>query len=468
MPVAESVTQSAQQAIDLMSVLRAVYPDLTKSYENINTINPGIAQLSALSVKTEPIYGGIQDDSPKCNELKSPEQPSSSTSSSPRGSAGRSDSPASTVGSLPKESEHAERKRPMAIQELLQSKKARLEKLHSVKTEGQTSERQSPAPSASEASYGPLGDIVDRITRGDDDDSETTSSGGSVNGSSSGVPQTTFNPNLSTDSAVLLLALQNKQLSEGKNYCATPQHRIPSAANDSGVIEDPINSSVPLDRVFAQVPGRLSLLSNVVKYKMTVGEVRRRLMGPEAFNFSLLGALLRRAKMPEKSQLLVKELGDVGISIARGRRRMSSVTLLSALTENESVQLAKDFQQLTEKEFPVKQLAEKSIKDHFTSQMLDCSKVDFKNATVLAQDRLKTLETAREITMEFINLLNMDRSPVCESNPVPVLEPNIQDPLSTFSMLTHGFGTPAVLVGMKTFYNFLNSQIESLSAARAD
>ena len=53
-------------------------------------------------------------------------------------------------------------------------------------------------------------------------------------------------------------------------------------------------------------------------------------------------------------------------------------------------------------------------------------------------------------------------------NPIPVLEPNIQDPLSTFSMLTHGFGTPAVLVGMKTFYNFLNSQIESLSAARAD
>lgn len=46
---------------------------------------------------------------------------------------------------------------------------------------------------------------------------------------------------------------------------------------------------------------------------MSVGEVRRRLMGPESFNFSLLGALLRRAKMPEKSQMLVDELEQVRV-----------------------------------------------------------------------------------------------------------------------------------------------------------
>lgn len=269
-----------------------------------------------------------------------------------------------------------------------------------MKVEG--SERESPAPSAS-------GDHSERI-KTDDDDSETTSSGASI--TSLTPVLSNFGANLSTESAVLLLALQNKHLAENKVFNHTPQHRIPSAANDSGVIEDPINSSVPLDRVFAQVPGRLSLLSNVVKYKMSVGEVRRRLMGPEAFNFSLLGALLRRAKMPEKSQLLVKELGDVGISIARGRRRMSSVTLLSALTESESVQLAHDFQQLTEKEFPVKQLSDKSIKDHFTNQVTEYTKI---GAHQIAKERLKQLETTRDLTAEFIKLLNMDRSPVCES-----------------------------------------------------
>lgn len=107
MPVAETVSQNAQ--CDLMSVLRELYTQLP------------------LKVKTEPIYQHIQDVSPKSNDLKSPEQPSSSTGSSPRGSAGRSDSPASTVGSLPKESGLCERKRPLAIQELLQSKKARLQ-----------------------------------------------------------------------------------------------------------------------------------------------------------------------------------------------------------------------------------------------------------------------------------------------------------------------------------------------------
>uniref|UniRef100_A0AC34PUN5 Transcription factor AP-2 C-terminal domain-containing protein n=1 Tax=Panagrolaimus sp. JU765 TaxID=591449 RepID=A0AC34PUN5_9BILA len=459
MPVADSVLQkNAPQPMDLMNILKAVY--LHTNYENISSDD-----LTGLTVKTETIYSGIQDDSPKSTDFKSPDQPSSSTSSSPRGSAGRSDSPASTVGSLPKESEHAERKRPQAIQELLQSKKARLDKQNFAKVQGL--ERLSPAISGSKFGYEPLGGIVDRIARGDDDDSETTSSGGSVNGSSAMVTPNTFTPNLSTESAALLMALQSKQFSENK-FSVSQQHRIPSAANDSGVIEDPFNSSVPHDRVFAQVPGRLSLLSNVVKYKMTVGEVRRRLMGPEAFNFSLLGALLRRAKMPEKSKLLVTELGNVGISIARGRRRQTSITLLSALTENESLQLASDYAQLTEKEFPVKQLAEKAVKDHFTSQMLDYTKNDFTKANNLASSRLETLKKAREIASEFINLLEMDRSPVCERNEVPILESGIQDQLSTFSMLTHGFGTPAILVGMKTFSSFLESQIDSLSAARAD
>lgn len=66
---------------------------------------------------------------------------------------------------------------------------------------------------------------------------------------------------------------------------------------------------------------------------------------------SLLGALLRRAKMPEKSQMLVEELNQVGLSIPRGRRRLSQITLLSALTEAESLQLVSDFKKVFFKYF---------------------------------------------------------------------------------------------------------------------
>ncbi|GFQ78382.1 transcription factor AP-2-epsilon [Trichonephila clavata] len=45
--------------------------------------------------------------------------------------------------------------------------------------------------------------------------------------------------------------------------------------------------------VFCSVPGRLSLLSSTSKYKVTVGEVQRRLSPPECLNASLLGGVLR-------------------------------------------------------------------------------------------------------------------------------------------------------------------------------
>jgi len=48
--------------------------------------------------------------------------------------------------------------------------------------------------------------------------------------------------------------------------------------------------------VFCSVPGRLSLLSSTSKYKVTIGEVQRRLFPPECLNASLLGGVLRRCR----------------------------------------------------------------------------------------------------------------------------------------------------------------------------
>ena len=53
--------------------------------------------------------------------------------------------------------------------------------------------------------------------------------------------------------------------------------------------------SVNINEVFCSVPGRLSLLSSTSKYKVTVGEVQRRLSPPECLNASLLGGILRRS-----------------------------------------------------------------------------------------------------------------------------------------------------------------------------
>lgn len=150
-------------------------------------------------------------------------------------------------------------------------------------------------------------------------------------------------------------------------------------------------------------------------------------MGPETFNFSLLGALLRRAKMPEKSQMLIGELEQVGLSIPRGRRRNTQITLLSALTEAEAIQFAKDFQKLAETEFPSRLIAELAVKRKITHslnpQLTQQQKAANppqqngffdKTQTVLNQQK-EQITVALKMANEFLNLLAEDRSPVMDT-----------------------------------------------------
>lgn len=61
-----------------------------------------------------------------------------------------------------------------------------------------------------------------------------------------------------------------KSTSPPKSSPSVTPHRLPQRANDNDVCESPLSSLVPHDRTFAHVPGRLSLLSNVVKYKVNL------------------------------------------------------------------------------------------------------------------------------------------------------------------------------------------------------
>src|SRR5699024_7864259 len=106
--------------------------------------------------------------------------------------------------------------------------------------------------------------------------------------------------------------------------------------------------------VFCSVPGRLSLLSSTSKYKVTVGEVQRRLSPPECLNASLLGGVLRRyasqlgcfssaaypsyaflsrAKSKNGGKSLREKLEKIGLNLPAGRRKAANVTLLTSLVE---------------------------------------------------------------------------------------------------------------------------------------
>uniref|UniRef100_A0AC35U791 TF_AP-2 domain-containing protein n=1 Tax=Rhabditophanes sp. KR3021 TaxID=114890 RepID=A0AC35U791_9BILA len=343
---------------------------------------------------------------------------------------------------LPKECDKLNRKRPAAIQELLQLQKRRKN------NNGSTTSSTPTLPT--------------------EDDTETSGSGGSrssslgtdsllpliSNNNSAKIKKESFDASVSWMNALFRNNQGSDNVIRQQQSGGVNLDMLKVTGIDQGVTEY-MSLSAPVEQTFAQVPGRLSLLSNVVKYKMSVGEIRRRILGPESFNFSLLGALLRRAKMPEKSQALVTELADVGLSIARGRRRLSQVNLMSAMTEAESVAMANDFSNVTKDNFPVKLLADDCVKKHTLSSAVGDVDENAKN------ERVQKLKNAMDVLQELINYMLADRSPILDKNPEPVLESHLQAPLSQYSMLTHCFGVPSLLVGVDMAMTFMSKQLET-------
>jgi Transcription factor AP-2 len=61
---------------------------------------------------------------------------------------------------------------------------------------------------------------------------------------------------------------------------------------------------------------------------------------------------------------------------------------------------------------------------------------------------------------EFVDLLNQDRSPLGNSRPTSILEPSVQRHLTHFALITHGFGSPAIVAAMAAVQNYLNEMIK--------
>lgn len=47
-----------------------------------------------------------------------------------------------------------------------------------------------------------------------------------------------------------------------------------------------------------------------------------------------------------------------------------------------------------------------------------------------------------------MDLLNQDRSPLCNTRPQHILDPSIQHHLTQFSLISHGFGSPAIVAAL--------------------
>lgn len=72
------------------------------------------------------------------------------------------------------------------------------------------------------------------------------------------------------------------------------------------------------------------------------------------------------------------------------------------------------------------------------------------------------VSTFRQICKEFTDLLTQDRSPLGNSRPAPILEPGIQGCLTHFSLITHGFGSPAICAAMTSLQNYLNEALKQV------
>ncbi|CAF1405492.1 unnamed protein product [Adineta steineri] len=234
------------------------------------------------------------------------------------------------------------------------------------------------------------------------------------------------------------------------------------------------NGSLSPTDFFCQVPGRLALLSSSSKYRVTIGEIQRRLGPPENLNASLLGGVLRRAKSKNGGRDLRNKLEKIGVNLQAGRRKTSTTTLLTSLVEGEANQLAMDFRTVCEAEFPVEITA-----DYVARHYSDPNEISTRRNMILA---------AKQLVQEFSDLLKQDRSPVNVASSTsnntsstnsrhtsssslishhrlstipPTLDPSVQHSLSRFSLITHGFGAPAITTAVDVFQTFLNEMLKN-------
>ncbi|TKC50191.1 hypothetical protein EI555_004080 [Monodon monoceros] len=114
----------------------------------------------------------------------------------------------------------------------------------------------------------------------------------------------------------------------------------------------------------------------------------------------------------------------------------------------EAVHLARDFGYICETEFPAK-----AVSEYLNRQHTDPSDLHSRKNMLLA---------TKQLCKEFTDLLAQDRTPIGNSRPSPILEPGIQSCLTHFSLITHGFGAPAICAALTALQNYLTEALKGM------
>ncbi|KAF6722929.1 Transcription factor AP-2-alpha [Oryzias melastigma] len=160
-------------------------------------------------------------------------------------------------------------------------------------------------------------------------------------------------------------------------------------------------------------------------------------------------ALRTQSGRAVRIRLIFLQAESVNFSVLLNKKKKNHAHVSpSPSFSGEAVHLARDFGYVCETEFPAKAVAEYVNRQHSDPN----EQVQRKNM----------LLATKQVCKEFTDLLSQDRSPLGNSRPQPILEPGIQSCLTHFSLISHGFGTPALCAAVTALQNYLTEAIKAM------
>ncbi|PAV75109.1 hypothetical protein WR25_05466 [Diploscapter pachys] len=225
----------------------------------------------------------------------------------------------------------------------------------------------------------------------------------------------------------------------------------------------------PDEHIYMKVPSRLALVGNLVKYPVSIGELRRRVAMPECLNSSNLGGLLRKAKVKSGGTDMRKDLMSMGITVPVGRRKTVTTTAFTSMVEytvlilirtsattTEARASAMDLRNLIETSYPAKAVIDRLCNKRalLPTHDLNETKRDFIGAMRFLHELCQVLE---EEEPPLTGAVDVRQSP----------DSALHAGMNHFSLLTHGFGIIDQRTWARCYYHLAQMGVSYLSPSAA-